>query len=110
MQVFNSLRIFCQYYIDEFGERIWIKGESPEEVFRRDFKYKCVPYSITLETELNQNKQKYAINKITSYDEDINNINDYEYEEDDNDSSLYYDDGLDMDQQSEDYWKELGIF
>lgn len=110
VQVFNSLRIFCQYYIDEFGERIWIKGESPEEVFRRDFKYKCVPYSITLETELNQNKQKYAINKITSYDEDINNINDYEYEEDDNDSSLYYDDGLDMDQQSEDYWKELGIF
>lgn len=108
--VFKALRIFCQYYIDEFGEKVWIKGESPYEVFMQDFKYRCVPYSTTLEAELNQDKQKYAINETTSYDEDIDNINYYEYEEDDNDSSLHYDDGLDMDQQSEDYWKELGIF
>ena len=107
--VFKVLRIFCQYYIDEFGEKVWVKGESPQEVFIRDFKYKCIPYSTKLETELNQNKQKYASPQITSHEEDIDDIDYYEYEEDNN-SSLYYNDGLDMDQQSEDYWKELGIF
>lgn len=109
VQTFSILRIFCQYYIDELGEKVWIKGESPHEVFIREFKYKCEPYSTMLEIELNQNKQKYAKSSKNFYEnEDIDNIN--YYEEDDDNSSLYYDDGLDMDQQSENYWKELGIF
>lgn len=58
--------------------------------------------------ELNQNKQKYAKSSTDFYEEDIDDIN-YDTEDDDN-SSLYYDDSLDMDQQSEDYWKALGIF
>ena len=106
MQVFNSLRIFCQYYIDEFGEKVWIKGESPQEIFMREFKYKCIPYSTILETELNQNAPKHANDQIISKEYDDINY----YEEDENDSSLYYNDSLDMDEQSEDYYKELGIF
>ena len=108
VQTFSSLRIFCQYYIDEFGQKVWIKGESPDEVFMREFKYKCEPYSTALEMELNQNKQKYAKSSTDFYEEDIDDIN-YDTEDDDN-SSLYYDDSLDTDQQSEDYWKALGIF
>lgn len=109
VQIFSTLKIFCQYYIDEFGQKVWIKGESPYEVFMREFKYKCEPYSIALEMKLNQNKQKYAKSPTNYYDEEDND-NSSLYEEDSDNSSLYYDDGLDMNQQSEDYWKELGIF
>lgn len=107
VQTFSSLRIFCQYYIDE-GQKVWLKGESPYEVFMREFKYKCEPYSTELEMKLNQNKQKYAKSPTNDYETD--NDNSSLYEEDSDNSSLYYNDGLDMNQQSEDYWKALGIF
>lgn len=27
-----SIKVFCTYYINEFGEKIWYRGQSPEEV------------------------------------------------------------------------------
>lgn len=41
--LYTTLRIFCQYYIDEFGEKQWIRGGSPEEVGQRAFGAYCVP-------------------------------------------------------------------
>ncbi len=41
--LFTTLRIFCQYYIDEFGEKTWLIGESPEEVGQRAFRNYCIP-------------------------------------------------------------------
>lgn len=107
--MFQSLRIFCQYFIDELGQKTWIKGESPTEVYQREYKYKCVPYSENLEYILNQKKEKYRIAQTIPSDElSDNNYDETEY--DDDNASSFYDDGLDMDQQSEEYWQELGIF
>lgn len=41
--LYTTLRIFCQYYMDEFGEKQWIRGGSPEEVGQRAFSAYCVP-------------------------------------------------------------------
>lgn len=41
--LYTTLRIFCQYHMDEFGEKQWIRGGSPEEVGRRAFSAYCVP-------------------------------------------------------------------
>ena len=41
--LYTTLRIFCQYYLDEFGEKQWIRGGSPEEVGQRAFSAYCVP-------------------------------------------------------------------
>ena len=41
--LYTTLRIFCQYYIDEFGEKQWIRGGSPEEVGQRAFSAYCIP-------------------------------------------------------------------
>lgn len=41
--LYTTLRIFCQYYMDEFGEKQWIRGGSPEEVGQRAFSAYCIP-------------------------------------------------------------------
>lgn len=41
--LYTTLRIFCQYYMDEFREKQWIRGGSPEEVGQRAFSAYCVP-------------------------------------------------------------------
>lgn len=41
--VYTTLRVFCQYYIDEFGEKQYLRGESPMEVGQRAFSAYCIP-------------------------------------------------------------------
>lgn len=41
--LYTTLRIFCQYYMDEFGEKQWTRGGSPEEIGQRAFSAYCVP-------------------------------------------------------------------
>lgn len=41
--VYDTLRVFCLYYLDEFGERNYPRGESPQEVGQRAFSAYCVP-------------------------------------------------------------------
>lgn len=41
--VYTKLRIFCVYYIDEFNEKQFVRGGSPEEVGQRAFTAYCVP-------------------------------------------------------------------
>lgn len=41
--VYTTLRVFCQYYIDEFNEKQFLKGESPLEVGQRAFNAYCIP-------------------------------------------------------------------
>ena len=41
--IFTTLRIFCIYYIDEFNEKQFIRGNSPEEVGQRAFSNYCIP-------------------------------------------------------------------
>lgn len=41
--LYTTLRIFCQYYLDEFNEKQWIRGGSPEEVGQRAFSAYCIP-------------------------------------------------------------------
>lgn len=41
--IFTTLRVFCIYYVDEFGEKTWIRGNSPDEVGQRAFSNYCVP-------------------------------------------------------------------
>ena len=41
--VYNTLRVFCLYYLDELGERNYLRGESPQEVGQRAFNAYCVP-------------------------------------------------------------------
>lgn len=40
--VYKALRVFCQYYIDEDGTKVWIKGCSPEEAGQQAFSAYCV--------------------------------------------------------------------
>lgn len=41
--VYDTLRVFCLYYLDEFGEKQFLRGESPQEVGQRAFNAYCVP-------------------------------------------------------------------
>lgn len=41
--IYDTLRVFCLYYLDEKGERNYAKGESPIEVGQRAFNAYCVP-------------------------------------------------------------------
>lgn len=41
--VYDTLRIFCLYYVDEFGEKTFLRGEGPEEVGQRAFMAYCEP-------------------------------------------------------------------
>lgn len=43
--IFTTLRIFCIYYVDEFNEKQFIRGNSPEEVGQRAFSNYCIPVS-----------------------------------------------------------------
>lgn len=41
--VYDTLRVFCSYYLDEFNEKQYLRGESPQEVGQRAFNAYCVP-------------------------------------------------------------------
>lgn len=41
--IYTELPVFCQYYIDEMGEKQWMRACTPEEVGRRAFQNYCVP-------------------------------------------------------------------
>ena len=41
--VYDTLRVFCLYYLDEFNEKQYLRGESPQEVGQRAFSAYCVP-------------------------------------------------------------------
>lgn len=42
--MYKSLRLFCQYFIDdETGEKTWIPGSSPEELGMQALRAYCVP-------------------------------------------------------------------
>lgn len=41
--IYTKLRIFCMYYIDEFNEKQFVRGGSPEEVGQRAFSAYCIP-------------------------------------------------------------------
>lgn len=43
--VYDTLRVFCCYYIDEFGKQVFQRGEEPHEVGDRAFKSYCIPIS-----------------------------------------------------------------
>lgn len=40
---YEVLRVFCLYYIDEFNNICYLRGESPEEVGQRAFNAYCTP-------------------------------------------------------------------
>lgn len=40
--VYTTLRVFCQYYIDEDGSRVYIRGCSPEEAGQQAFSAYCI--------------------------------------------------------------------
>ena len=52
--VYTTLRVFCIYYTDEFGEKAYPRGESPQEVGQRAFNAYCIP--------INENGQPQTIN------------------------------------------------
>lgn len=41
--VFTTLAVFCQYYLDEFNEKQWVRGCSPDEAGARAFQAYCIP-------------------------------------------------------------------
>lgn len=43
--IYDTLRVFCLYYLDEKGERNYARGEAPKEVGQRAFSAYCVPIS-----------------------------------------------------------------
>lgn len=95
VKVYDTLTVFCRYYI-ESGEKIYGKL-SPKEVGQREFRRCCVIYSLDLERKLNNLSE-------LNYVSDNNLVSDDEF------SSSYYNDSIDMDQQSQKYWEDLGIF
>ena len=102
VKVYSKMRVLCEYCINEQKKKEYWKHSFPYERGRRRFEYKVrigefVPYDKELELQLN--------NCSTSCDNAYDN-----YEEEYNWNNDYYNDGLDMDQQSESYWQELGIF
>lgn len=40
--IYKALRVFCQYYIDDDGTKVWIRGCSPDEVGPQAFAAYCV--------------------------------------------------------------------
>ena len=40
--VYKALRVFCQYYIDDDGSKVWIRGCSPEEAGQQAFAAYCI--------------------------------------------------------------------
>lgn len=40
--VYKALRVFCQYYVDDDGSKVWIRGCSPEEAGQQAFAAYCV--------------------------------------------------------------------
>ena len=40
--VYKALRVFCQYYIDDDGTKVWLRGCSPEEAGQQAFAAFCV--------------------------------------------------------------------
>ena len=40
--IYTTLRVFCQYYIDDDGQKIWIRGCSPEEAGQQAFSAYCI--------------------------------------------------------------------
>lgn len=40
---YDTLRVFCLYYLDEFNEKQYLRGESPQEVGQRAFNAYCIP-------------------------------------------------------------------
>lgn len=43
--VYTTLTIFCQYYIDEDGNKQWLRGQSPEEIGMQNYLAYCIPVS-----------------------------------------------------------------
>lgn len=41
--VFDTLEVFCRYFINDDGEKEWADGESPEKAGERAFKSYCIP-------------------------------------------------------------------
>ena len=97
--IFDTLRIFCQYYLDKCGNINFLAKQSPKEVGMREYRYCCIPYSKDLEEQLNG----VCISHYSGDDY-------YQTDNYDDRDSIYYDDNLDMDQQSQEYWEDLGIF
>lgn len=50
--IYKVLRVFCQYYIDDDGTKVWIRGCSPDEAGQQAFAAYCVGI-----TENNQPQQ-----------------------------------------------------
>ena len=40
--LFTKLRVFCQYYIDDDGSKVWLKGCAPDEMGQQAFAAYCV--------------------------------------------------------------------
>ena len=40
--IYKALRVFCQYYIDDDGTKVWIRGCSPEEAGQQAFAAYCI--------------------------------------------------------------------
>ena len=40
--IYTTLRVFCQYYIDDDGQKVWIRGCSPEEAGQQAFSAYCI--------------------------------------------------------------------
>lgn len=41
--LFTTLTVFCQYYIDELGQKQWMRGASPDEAGQAAFNNYCIP-------------------------------------------------------------------
>lgn len=44
--IYEKLIVFCQYYTDEYGQKAWMKGASPDEAGQRAFSNYCVPIDV----------------------------------------------------------------
>lgn len=40
--IYKALRVFCQYYIDDDGSKVWIRGCGPDEAGQQAFAAYCV--------------------------------------------------------------------
>lgn len=49
--VYKALRVFCQYYIDDDGSKVWIRGCSPEEAGQQAFAAYCVGITENLQPQ-----------------------------------------------------------
>lgn len=46
-RIYDTLIVFCEYYMDEFGEKTWLTGNSPEQAGEQAFGNYCVPVTIS---------------------------------------------------------------